>query len=80
MYTVFHFLKLKSKISRSSEGVRSSDHVRSNRFLIGLNFLLTDRLYLVWKFFQISGSDIWISEIWISDILNISSDTGVETV
>ena len=75
MYTVFHFLKLKSKISRSSEGVRSSDHVRSNRFLIGLNFLLTDRLYLAWKIFQISGSDIWISgsDIWIRylDIRNL---------
>ena len=57
MYTVFHILKLKSKISWSSEGVRSSDHVRSNRFLIGLIFLLTDRLYLVWKKsrFLISG-------------------------
>ncbi len=91
MYTVFHVLKLKSKISHGSEGVRSSDHVRSNRFLIGLNFLVIDRLYLVWKksrFFryqksgyQKSGDQIiWRSEIWRSDILNINSDTGVETV
>ena len=71
MYTVFHVLKLKSKISLGSEGVRSSDHVRSNRFLIGLNFLLTDRLYLVWKKsrFLISGyQDIDIRNLEIRNL------------